>query len=74
MRGGPRTPLGTTDPNLECAFVENAIVFVIPKIGTPPGLPITIPGTFIHIPAGVRTYFYYYYTNKSLYLYPFLGQ
>ena len=44
MRGGPRTPLGTTDPNLECAFVENAIVFVIPKIGTPPGLPITTPG------------------------------
>ena len=32
-RGGPRTPSRTTDANLDCAFVENSLVFVFPKIG-----------------------------------------
>ena len=40
--GGPRTPTRTTDANLDCAFVENALVFVAPKIGraraSPPDL------------------------------------
>ena len=31
--GGPRTPSKTADANLDCAFVENALVFVAPKIG-----------------------------------------
>ena len=31
--GGPRTLLRTTDANLDCAFVENALVFVAPKMG-----------------------------------------
>ena len=42
-RGGPRTLSRTTDANLDCAFVENALVFVIPKIGcawTPPICPL----------------------------------
>ena len=30
--GGPRTASRTTDTNLDCAFVENALVFVVPKI------------------------------------------
>ena len=30
-RGGPRTPSRTTDANLDCTFVENALVFVAPK-------------------------------------------
>ena len=30
---GPRTPSRTTDANVDCAFVENALVFVVPKIG-----------------------------------------
>ena len=29
----PRTRSRTTDANLDCAFVENALVFVVPKIG-----------------------------------------
>ena len=33
MRGGPRTPSGTTDANLDCAFAENALLFVALKIG-----------------------------------------
>ena len=53
-RGGPRTLYITTDANLDCAFVENAL-FVAPKIGrarallaplmTPPGIIelVTIP-------------------------------
>ena len=32
-RGGPRTLLTTTDANLDCAFVENPLVFIVPKIG-----------------------------------------
>ena len=32
-RRGPRTPTRTTDANLDCAFVENAIVFVLLNIG-----------------------------------------
>ena len=32
-RGGPRTPPTTTDANLDCAFVENLLVSVVPKIG-----------------------------------------
>ena len=29
----PRTPSRTTDANLDCAFVENALLFVVLKIG-----------------------------------------
>ena len=45
--GGPRTTSRTTDANLDCAFVENALVYVVPKIGwawaplsAPPGLSV----------------------------------
>ena len=31
--GGPRGPSRTTDANLDCAFVGNALVFVVQKIG-----------------------------------------
>ena len=43
---GPRTPSRTTDTNLDCAPVENALVWVAPKIGGswaslgPPVLPL----------------------------------
>ena len=35
----------TIDPNLDCAFVENALVFVVPRIGgtRPPDSPFTPP-------------------------------
>ena len=33
-RGGPRTA-STTDANLDCAFVENVLVLIDPKIGGP---------------------------------------
>ena len=37
------TPTRTTDANLECAFVENALLFVV-KLGGPPSpLPFTTP-------------------------------
>ena len=45
-RGGPRTPSRTTDANLDCAFVENALLFVVPNIGgarAPLGLPLSAP-------------------------------
>ena len=29
-RGGPRTPSTTTDANLDCAFVENALFYTDP--------------------------------------------
>ena len=29
----PRTPSRTTDANLDCAFVENALLFVVLKFG-----------------------------------------
>ena len=32
-RGGPRTQSRTTDANLDCPFVENALLFVALKIG-----------------------------------------
>ena len=32
-RGGPRTPTGATKANLDCAFVENTLFFIGPKIG-----------------------------------------
>ena len=32
-RAGLRTPSKTIEANLDCAFVENAFVFVVPKIG-----------------------------------------
>ena len=45
MRGGPQTLSTTTDANLECAFVENALVFIDREIqrAQPPldPLPIT---------------------------------
>ena len=31
--GGPRTPSKTTEANLDCVFFENALLFVVPKIG-----------------------------------------
>ena len=31
----PRTPSKKADANLERAFVENALIFVVPKIGGP---------------------------------------
>ena len=31
----PRTPSRTTYPNLDSVFVENALVYVVPKIGPP---------------------------------------
>ena len=31
--GGPRTASTTNDTNVGCAFVENALVFIVPKIG-----------------------------------------
>ena len=34
-RERPRTPPRTTDANLDCVFVENALVFLDPKIGGP---------------------------------------
>ena len=46
MRGGPKTPSRTTDANLDCAFVENALVFVVLNIGgaqAPPGPPCPLP-------------------------------
>ena len=44
-RGGPRTPSRTTDPNLDCAFVKNALVFVVWAIGVgdPLGPPLYDP-------------------------------
>ena len=44
-RGGPRTLSRTTDANLDCAFVETALVFVVPKIGKPrpPSFQTTLP-------------------------------
>ena len=53
-RGGPRTPSTTTDANLNCAFVENAPVFVVLKIGRarPPHLsaPSLIAIEFLRLP------------------------
>ena len=46
MRGGPRTPSRTSDANLDSAFVESALVFVVPKIGGARALigpPFTTP-------------------------------
>ena len=47
-RGGPRTLSRTTDSNLDCAFVETALVFLVPKIGwvrAPLG-PLVCPPAF----------------------------
>ena len=35
-RGGLKTASRTTNTNLDCAFVENALLFVALKIGRPP--------------------------------------
>ena len=35
-RRGPRTPSRTPIVNLDCAFVENALLFVVPKLGALP--------------------------------------
>ena len=40
MDRGPRTLSKTADANLDCAFVETALVFVVPKIGGAPGPPL----------------------------------
>ena len=40
-RGGPRTPSRTIDANHDSAFVDNAIVFVVPNIGG--SHPLTTP-------------------------------
>ena len=39
-RGGPMTQSTTADANLDCAFVENALVFAVPNIG---GAPLSLP-------------------------------
>ena len=40
----------TTDANLDCAFVENALIFVVPKIGVCPGPPWRPPwGSRSHV-------------------------
>ena len=31
-RGGPRTSYRTTDANLDCAFVENALIYTDPQM------------------------------------------
>ena len=31
-RGGPRTPSTTIDANLDCAFVENALIYTDPRL------------------------------------------
>ena len=36
MRIGPRTQSRTTDTNLDCVFIENGLVFVVPNIGECP--------------------------------------
>ena len=38
--GGSKTPSRTIDANLDCAFVENAFVFVVPNIGVPSWYPL----------------------------------
>ena len=43
---GPRTSSRPKDANLDCAFVENALVFVAPKIGSalaPPWSQLVVP-------------------------------
>ena len=45
-RGGLRTPSTATDANLDCAFDENALPFVVLKFGgarAPIGLSVTLP-------------------------------
>ena len=44
-RGGPRTPSTTTDANLNCAFVENALIYVIVKSQQNTIELVTRPGT-----------------------------
>ena len=51
-RGGPRTPSGPTDANLDCAFVENTLVFVVPKIGRALGPSFTTPLHRLYYQAG----------------------
>ena len=41
-RSGPRKQSTTTDANLDCAFVENALVFIVPKVGRARG-PLGAP-------------------------------
>ena len=60
-RAGPRT----TDTNLDCAFVENALVFVVPKMGVAraplPLPPFTTPmlvGMFHEMKFGGKNTFY----------------
>ena len=42
-RGGPRTLSKTADANLDCAFVESALVFVVLKIGKDKAPPFPLP-------------------------------
>ena len=47
-RGGPRIPSTTTDANLDCAFVENALYFIDPlEFTKKPGGPKIIPTIFL---------------------------
>ena len=47
-RGGPRTPSKTTDANLDCAFVENALYFTDPlEFTKKPEGPKIIPTIFL---------------------------
>ena len=45
--GGPRSPSRTTDSNLVCAFVENALGFAVPKTGG--GAPLALVGPPLNV-------------------------
>ena len=53
-RRGPRTLSTTTDANLDCAFIEIALVFVTPKIGKAWAPPVHPP--FPHV---------FFYTHRT---------
>ena len=59
MLGGPRTPSTTTDADLGCWLVKNALLFVVPKIRGELLPPIYDPlvlllllqiSAFVHLP------------------------
>ena len=54
MREGPRTPSRTADENLDFAFIGNALVFVVIKIGWtgPPCNPPLLPPNSITTQGG----------------------
>ena len=54
--GGPRTLSRTTDANLDCAFVEKTLVFVVPNIEGPGplGPPLNDPLPEMHTTIHMR--------------------